>query len=219
MPFEVIATSPLAADSADHLHPFGTAQDNSRNRRFNDNLYALYPGKVLRILDIGCAGGGFVADCVEDGHEAIGIEGSDYSRVHGRAAWVTIPERLFVADATKPFRVFEVFGGPFGYFDCITAWEVLEHISEPDLSQFFKNVRRHLASRGRFIASIATFPAPPHHVTVKPREWWMELLEREGFINDPTLVTYFGDDWVRGDSREPDRRFHVVMTAQKESPI
>lgn len=210
--FEVLATAPLAADSADHLHPFGTAQDNSRNRRFNEKLYALWPGKTLRILDIGCAGGGFVADCVADGHEAIGIEGSDYSKSRGRAEWATIPERLFVVDATKKFCVGECGQPGIWLFDVVTSWEVLEHIQESDLQAFFDNVRFNLQCGGLFIASIATFEAEPHHVTVKPREWWMEVLAREGFKNDPALVEYFGGDWIRGDGNEPDRRFHVVLS-------
>ena len=33
----------IAYESPDHLNPWGTKQDNSVNRRFNDKLYKLYP--------------------------------------------------------------------------------------------------------------------------------------------------------------------------------
>ena len=99
---------PLASDSPDHLHPKGTALDNSSNRRFNQKLYTLYRslGRPLRILDLGCAGGAFVRECLSDGHIAVGIEGSDYSRRWGRAEWPMLGGRaLFTADVARPFEV------------------------------------------------------------------------------------------------------------------
>jgi predicted TPR repeat methyltransferase len=77
----------------------------------------------LRILDLGCSGGGFVKDCLDDGCLAVGLEGSNYSKNLRRAEWRTIPENLFTADLTTPFQVFSEF--PEGEvpltFDVITA--------------------------------------------------------------------------------------------------
>jgi hypothetical protein len=102
---------PVADDSPDHLRPRGTAFDNSRNRRFNRKLSALYCGldRPIRVLDLGCAGGGFVCDCLTDGQVAVGIEGSDYSSRWGRAEWPLLGGRaLFTADITRPFEVVRV---------------------------------------------------------------------------------------------------------------
>ena len=53
---------------------------------------------------------------------------------------------LFGADITREFWFKE-------RFDLMTAWEVLEHISEDRLPGLFDNVVRNLEPRGWFIAS------------------------------------------------------------------
>src|SRR5215468_10939781 len=78
----------VAFESPDHLFPTGTRRDNSRNWRFNVKLYQLlgrrmprigprgawvyWPNIQLKILDLGCSGGGFVKDCLDDGYFAVG---------------------------------------------------------------------------------------------------------------------------------------------------
>src|ERR1039458_360296 len=91
----------LAFDSPDHLMPWGTRINDCFNPRFNQKLWRLYPPtKIARILDVGCSGGAFVKSCVDDGHFAIGLEGSDFSKLHRRSAWGTIPQFLFTCDVT-----------------------------------------------------------------------------------------------------------------------
>ncbi len=129
--FILYTNRPVAVDSPDHLFPYGVKQDNSRNPLFNKKLYALLGRKPLHILDFGCAGGGFVKDCLDDGHIAIGLEGSDYCKRTGRAEWSTIPDHLFTCDITAPFFLKAV--NDLGEetdvkFDVITAWEFMEHI-------------------------------------------------------------------------------------------
>ena len=58
------------------------------------------------LLDIGCSGGGFVRDLLDDGHIAIGLEGSDYSKKSRRAEWAIIPDFLFTADVTGDVDIF-----------------------------------------------------------------------------------------------------------------
>src|SRR5205809_2708747 len=98
-------TKPVAVDSPDHIAPRGTANDNSRNRLFNRKLEALLGKRPLAVLDLGCAGGGFVKDFLDEGHVAIGLEGSDYSKKLRRAEWATIPEHLFTCDVTEEFEI------------------------------------------------------------------------------------------------------------------
>jgi hypothetical protein len=122
MKYRVITDHPVAVDSEDHLVPGGTMHDDSTNPAFNKKLCDLLSHiPKLRVMDLGCAGGGFVRSLVDDGHEAIGLEGSDYSlkwdgpggteqeratRKPGkRAQWATIPDRLFTCDITRPFTV------------------------------------------------------------------------------------------------------------------
>src|SRR5438034_3019168 len=91
-------TKPVAVDSPDHIAPRGTANDNSRNRLFNRKLEALLRKRPLAVLDLGCAGGGVVKDVLDDGHVAIGLEGSDGSKKLGGAEWAAIPEGLCAGD-------------------------------------------------------------------------------------------------------------------------
>ena len=101
------AQEEVAYSSPDHAQPWGTKNDNSKNPRFNQKLYKLYSQlqTPLRVLDLGCSGGGFVRSCINEGCFAVGIEGSDYSRRHKRCEWAVIPEFLFTADITRKFRL------------------------------------------------------------------------------------------------------------------
>src|SRR6185295_10711220 len=110
-----------------------TIRDNSRNARFNRRLDEVLGSRgAYSLLDLGCAGGGLVRSVLEDGHDAVGLEGSDISRRERSGDWATIPYHLFTCNIVKPFRVLRANGRP-ARFTVVTAWEVLEHIPERDL--------------------------------------------------------------------------------------
>jgi len=113
---------PVAVSSNDTRFPRGTKDDNSIVPRFNRKLYQLYRDQdPIRVLDIGCAGGGFVRSLLDDGHLAVGLEGSDYQLVNQGAEWSTIPLHLFTCDVTKPFRLTDRATGQPLLFHAITA--------------------------------------------------------------------------------------------------
>lgn len=211
----------VAHQSPDHLFPWGTRLDNSQNLRFNEKLMDLYsaPGRrILKVLDLGCSGGGFVRSLLDDGCFAIGLEGSDYSCRHKRAEWRTIPEHLFLCDITKDFSVL-LTGAPAPrpmQFEVITAWEVIEHVAELDLPTLVGNVRKHLLPEGLWIMSVATdddvVDGVNRHQTVKPREWWVEFFEKHGFHNLPHVVDYFNTQFVRGPKYGALHSFHLVLS-------
>lgn len=218
---------PIAIQSDDHKYPRGTKNDNTRHPRFCYRCEKIF-NRPLRFLDIGCAGGGLVLDFLLRGHLAIGLEGSDYSLRSQRAEWRLIPHHLFTCDVTKPFRLISRLGGKGVQFDVISAWEVLEHLPEDTLSQFFSNVADHLACDGIFVASVATFEdKDPQtgaiwHVTVKPREWWMEIVRNVGLVPANGLfevADFPRGSWghnpcLRGDwnpQTDPKAGFHLVL--------
>ena len=215
---------PIAIASNDTKAPRGCKNDNSISPRFNRKLYQLFKDRTrLRVLDLGCAGGGLVRSLIDDGHFALGLEGSDYPLLNQSFEWSTIPHHLFTCDITKPFRLFDSATNEPLQFDVITAWEVMEHIAEDDLGGLMENLDRHLAPEGVLLFSIATFldwdeqSGTIWHVTVKSREWWIDRFARHGFTIEEQHP--FGkDDWLRGSGQcrgdwheTQDLGFHVVL--------
>ena len=185
---------PVAIDSVDHLKPLGTLQDNSSSKEFNKKLFELIPPAKIRLLDLGCAGGGFVRSILEAGGYAVGVEGSDISRRSRRAEWPIIPGWLFTADARQPFQLFN--GEPLK-FNVITAWEFLEHIDEEALPIVLENIRRHAEPYAYFIGSISS-AAEEHHQIARPKAWWENRLAQAGIQQAPEIEEHFGNQLVRG---------------------
>jgi cyclopropane fatty-acyl-phospholipid synthase-like methyltransferase len=213
---KLLTSKPVALDSYDHICPLGTKNDNTIRPEFNTALYALrniyaLPDRCdLAILDIGCAGGGFVESCINDGCKlAAGLEGSNYSQLQGRAAWATIPANLFTCDVTAPFELVYAERERIP-FDVVTAWEFMEHIATPSLPQVFTNIRRHLTAQGLFIGSIATVPCDQHHKTIKPEWWWRDVFRQHGFTFDDTLIAHFEGRWLRLEPDNPAISFGFV---------
>lgn len=216
----VKAKKEIAYNSPDHLMPWGTRRDNSRNHRFNEKLYHLYPQKnnFLKILDLGCSGGGFVRDCLNDGCLAVGLEGSDFSKKSRRAEWATIPDNLFTCDITEEFEVLQEDerGLERIYFDVVTAWEVLEHIAEDDLSRVAENVMKHLSPTGLWIMSVSTSEDVMNgtrlHQTVQKKPWWVEKFRSLGLVHIEEYVKYFNTQYVRGPKYGCPSSFHLILS-------
>ena len=227
LPKIVVRTDfPVACTSNDHLYPRGTLNDDTHSMRFCAACERLFPGKKLHYLDLGCSGGGLVTDFLLNGHDAVGLEGSDVSLRIRRAQWRYLANiRLFTADATKEFKILEIKDQKEEIFkaDVISAWEFMEHIREEDLPQVFLNVKNHLAPGGYFIGSIATFDDIVHgvsyHPTVQNKEWWKEKFFQNGFSFLEPLSFLDHYDFARGcgngpldcDFRlKPDKGFHFI---------
>jgi hypothetical protein len=231
----------VAFESPDHQFPTGTRRDNSRNWRFNVKLYQLmgrkmprigprgawvyWPNIELKILDLGCSGGGFVKDCLDDGYLAIGLEGSDYSKKRRRAEWATIPDYLFTCEITKPFDVMSRDGAGERQilFDSVTSWEVMEHIAERDIPCVAENVKKHMADGALWIMSIDDQPYTVDgvdlHQTVRPREWWIKVFSDLGLYHDEQYVRFFNTQFIRG-PKYGSTGFHLVLTQDKaKAPV
>ena len=216
---------PIAYESLDHINPFGTIQDNTRNYRFLHKCQKLY-GADLSLLDLGCSGGGLVFEFALNGYKAIGLEGSDASQKIGRANWRTIPENLFTCDITKDFILEDISSNEQQIFKVISCWEVLEHIHTDDIAPLLSNVKKHLDSDGIFVGSISRDPKDPLHVTIQENSWWIEIFKDNGF---DMIVGYSDalefDEFCRGiaggqfDShnymQDPHKGLHFVARKQK----
>jgi len=213
----------VASDSDDHKYPHGTMRDNTRWPRFRQKCENLF-GNKLSLLDLGCSGGGLVADFIFSGNPAVGIEGSDFSRLIARAEWARLPQFLFTADITKPFKVTSESGTRPHQFSIVSLWEVLEHIPEDLIPGLLANIHSHLSPLGYCVASVAQVPhsdpvtGAVWHVTLKSREWWYETFNAAGFyvvegvfdVTDfPRGNGTFGVDYQT--TSDPNRGFHLVV--------
>jgi len=200
--FHLDTDHPVATDSPDHIEPRSTARDNSINLKFNKRLYELFKDRKPSVLDFGCAGGGMVKSFIDDGCIAVGLEGSDYNKMHLRAEWATIPGNLFTCDLGYEFTLHTGDHQPYR-FDVVTAWEFIEHIPEKRLYTMIDNMRRHLRTNGLIIGSTtdahSIWKVLDHHQTRKPMWWWAEQFGKHEFELRHDLVSHFDVDhaWVR----------------------
>ncbi len=215
----------VAYTSADNIMPWGTRRDNSKNRRFNEKLYLLYniQNNWIKILDMGCSGGGFVRDCLNDGCLAVGLEGGDWSKNSKRAEWATIPDYLFTCDVTGDFDLFLKKDGQYErlQFDVVTSWELIEHIAENDLAKLAANVKNHLLPSGLWIMSVSPneeiIRGIRLHRTVKPKAWWINKFEELGFVHLNEYVDFFRTQFVRGPKYGGSDSFHLVLSYSPNS--
>jgi SAM-dependent methyltransferase len=198
---------PLALDSPDYYEPMGARLDNNTNPLFLDAVEKLLIDQQIpkpwTYLDLGCAGGQLVADFIQRGFDALGLEGSDYNKERGHFNWSEIPDKLFNCDIAKPFQI-ERNGLP-AKFSIITAWEVLEHPTVEGVQILIPNIANHL--EGFFIGTISWFgddgASSVHHQVYhdgpKEFEWWDNLFVKAGMIRrDDIMKKYFPPKtWVR----------------------
>jgi len=213
---------PVAFDSSDHIKPRGTLRDNSSNYNFNLKAYQFFNYKNISVLDLGCSGGAMVKSFIDDGHFAVGIEGSDISKKFGLGEWATIPKHLHTADLTENFTV--LLNNKVKKFNLITMWEVLEHIPKNKLKNLLTNIYKHLEEGRIFFGSIDFRPdgdvitKHKYHLTLENKSWWENLFLDNGF----TLISnhiFLTSDYVRGNGQtlkdwDPkyNQGMHIVAT-------
>ena len=190
---------PIAFDSPDHLYPWGTMRDNHTNIGFIEEIERYFENQKISFMDLGCAGGQLVIDFLNRGHVAVGLEGSNYSVVNMRANWPEYHNKnLFTCDISRPFRAYitptntykDIGGNPvIGSlekrelkFNCITAWEVLEHIHPDRLDILFENIMNHLLPNGIFVGSVSKKPEIfgeyTLHQSLMLREEWENIIKK-----------------------------------------
>jgi 2-polyprenyl-3-methyl-5-hydroxy-6-metoxy-1,4-benzoquinol methylase len=79
-----------------------------------------WPGKGARLLDIGCANGGFLLQMQSIGWEVAGVEPDPKAVAQAQAAGLDVRPGLLQADTF-----------PKAHFDAITMGHVIEHLHEP----------------------------------------------------------------------------------------
>ena len=102
---------PVAIDSPDHIAPAGTIADNRTDKDYVKAVKEYFEeSKDTKILDMGCAGGQMIADFIEDGYTAVGLEGSTHAHQGaGAANWSKyLNKNFFNVDLAKPFQLKDI---------------------------------------------------------------------------------------------------------------
>lgn len=196
MEIKLITDHPLASGSFDYIEPWGT-KENNVNLAFNDKLYHLCNWKPLKILDVGCAAGGFVAQCIQDGHHAIGIDGSDFNiKNPTNGCWYEHPHNFFTCDVSKPFQLQDE-NGNAPNFNVVTCWETLEHLDENGVDTLLATINQYSNQNTLFIGTIACHFDKEYHQIIEQPGWWFSKLREFNWIYNQGLVEYFNCDWIR----------------------
>lgn len=187
------------ADCNDSLFPHGAKNDNNTSVELIQEIRGYFKS-VPSILDLGCAGGQFIVDCLNTDlcYWAVGLDGSDYNIKIKHPNWKLYGgENLFTCDISRPFNIVNDYDTDCNSssenplkFDLISAWEVIEHIKFNSLKIFFDNIYKHLKLGGIFIGSISTVPdvvnGISYHHTVFSEDYWKTVLLKsrpDGLLN------------------------------------
>jgi SAM-dependent methyltransferase len=125
---------------------------------------------VGSVLDIGCAGGGWLSEWKQAGiADVCGVDGAyvDPADLEIEA------ERFKAADLAHPFDLGRT-------FDLVQSLEVAEHIDGSASGVFVANLVRHA---GRFILFSAAVPGQggEYHVNEQPYDFWRERFAKNGY--------------------------------------
>ncbi|WP_018604639.1 methyltransferase domain-containing protein [Uliginosibacterium gangwonense] len=129
-----------------------------------------------RILDIGSGMGQLVRALLRLGVDAHGVDVSQLAVDHAN---LSAPERFHKASVLHlPFKD--------GAFDTVVSTDCLEHLSEEDVVQSLREIRR-VSRRAVYFRIATTIDRDGHwHLTVKPRAWWEQRFFEAGFRKHPS---------------------------------
>jgi SAM-dependent methyltransferase len=125
---------------------------------------------VGSVLDVGCAGGGWLSEWKQAGiADVFGVDGA-YVNV---ADLEIEPERFKAADLSRSFDLART-------FDLVESLEVAEHIDAAASDVFVANLVKHA---GRFILFSAAVPGQggEYHVNEQPYDFWRQRFADNGF--------------------------------------
>lgn len=147
----------------------------------------------LRILDLGCGAGEFIAELQKSGFEVFGI---DFDKKAIEIAKNEFGLKNVFSESLEEFLVRK----DFEKFDFVTFFEVLEHLEDP--SDFISKAKRLLKPSGKIVFSTPSrervlvnankWDFPPHHLSRWDKKSLESIFNRNGFqINYLSYVESF----------------------------
>jgi ADP-heptose:LPS heptosyltransferase/2-polyprenyl-3-methyl-5-hydroxy-6-metoxy-1,4-benzoquinol methylase len=160
---------------------------------FWHQLLSRYNPQPERLLEIGCAHGGFLSYARERGaREVVGVEVDEKTCCFARARF-NLPHVVS--------GLFPDVALPFQKFDMITGFDVIEHFREPEPG--IRAVAEHLADDGMFIFQTPCYRGEAsnwqqfkadEHLFLYNEQSIRDLFARCGLVVTETLPGYFRDD-------------------------
>ena len=147
-----------------------------------------WPGTGARLLDVGCANGGFMLQMRAAGWEAAGVEPDPKSAAQAKAAGLDVRAGLLEANMF-----------PEAHFDAVTLNHVIEHLHDPidTLRHCFSQLKPggvisiatpNLASYGHSLFGGDWFALdPPRHLVLFTPDSLRLALKASGFAPEPAL--------------------------------
>lgn len=144
--------------------------------RFVKRYVDLRESKDKKVLELGCAIGAFSRILYERGFDVTATDISDF--VLREATHITPGVKFRKLDIEKSLKIQEK-------FDYIFAFEVLEHLKDPEKA--LKNIKSLLRPEGVFIFSTPFVSEQtlndPTHINVHNPDWWIRHGKSVGFSN------------------------------------
>ena len=191
-------------------------------------VLALTGGRPGRILDVGCATGGFLAGMREHGWEVAGIETSPFAAHYARTALGLDVHEGMLEAAALPGR----------HFDVVTLWHVFEHVDDPKATLLEAN--RLLKPGGWLVLTVPHMESPearlfgrywlgldiPRHLHLFTKPVLRRYLEETGFdyVRDACItgrsvgatmsIGFWATDW-----RVPDSVRRAILAAVNSLPV
>jgi len=149
--------------------------------RYLNKFVNLRDGNNRKVLEIGCAIGGFSSLLKERNFDVYTSDISSYVINYARKFWPEI--KFYEFDIQEGIPINE-------QFEIIFAFEVLEHLGNP--LEALKNMYKKLFLNGTLICSTP----PPYkkyfkikgHVNIKSKEEWFNLFQQAGFLKQNIFI-------------------------------
>jgi cyclopropane fatty-acyl-phospholipid synthase-like methyltransferase len=122
------------------------------------------------VIDVGCAIGFYLKEFKKYGVSVRGVEGSR------KAVEMSVVDSVRHADLREPVCIPEP-------ADFVLSIEVAEHIHEIHADNLIDTVTDAVVKGGHLMITAAP-PGQPgrHHVNLKPHDYWIDKIEKRGFI-------------------------------------
>lgn len=139
--------------------------------------------KIKSIVDLGCSIGSFLVGAKLKGAKVKGYEFA-YEAAKNYID-ETVKKRIQFGDLSEEI-LFEQ------KYECCLSVEVAEHIPEEFEDTFIKNI---VTATNNLIILTASPHDGKYHLNCKPKEHWIEKIEKFGFFYRPEITKFCHDRW------------------------